>query len=112
MHGRPKAEFRFNLEAETFYDEVAEVYVSHCITLDVFSQGETKAQADVALKGAVLLYLSTMWKRNTFDNVLNRRGFRLRGPGDDDKSPIERQEHILANRPAAASNDEGPPVAR
>ncbi len=52
-----------------------EHYVSCCLVLDVWSQGETKARATENLREALQLFLIDCYERGTLDKVLKDSGF-------------------------------------
>lgn len=56
-------------------DDEADVYVSHVPILNLYSQGETEAEAKEAIEEAVLLYLKAAYKFDRMDQLLRRSGF-------------------------------------
>jgi predicted RNase H-like HicB family nuclease len=65
----------FRLRAGIRYDDAAGVHVTFCPALDVYSQGDTEAEARTALDNSVRLYLKICYERSILDNILNARGF-------------------------------------
>jgi predicted RNase H-like HicB family nuclease len=57
-------------------DEEADVFVSHCPVLSVFSQGESQEEAREAIEEAIGLHLKTAYKFDRLDQVLRRAGFK------------------------------------
>ena len=50
------------LELRIRYDGYAGVYVGHCPLLGIYSQGTTRKEGLLALKGAILLYVNHCFK--------------------------------------------------
>jgi len=65
----------FKLPTAYRYDDDAGVHVGCCLPLYILSQGETRADAQRALRSAVLLFLRHMWKRKIFDDLMADMGF-------------------------------------
>jgi len=85
-------EFTINMNCEVGYDQDTEVFVSHCPTLDVYSQGETEEEALDAIKSAVTLHVTTAFDFQRLDRVLRKAGF-------------EKIESSGAERPATDSRE-------
>lgn len=47
------------------FDEETKSYISHCPLLNIYSQGQTEAEAISALKSAVKLYVEVL-KKNSY----------------------------------------------
>ena len=56
-------------------DAEANVFVSFCPSLHLYSQGRTKGEAKAALESAVGLFLSVCYDRGILDQALQKRGF-------------------------------------
>jgi predicted RNase H-like HicB family nuclease len=54
-------------------------YIAHCIPLDVFSQGPSKAEAKASLKEAVELWFESCVQRGVLTEALREAGF-IQGP--------------------------------
>lgn len=52
----------FRLTCEVRRDEQANVFVSSCPGMDVYSQGETEGEAVTAIKSAVGLYIKAAFR--------------------------------------------------
>ncbi len=63
----------FKLPIQIKEDEVG--YVSSCPALDVWSQGNTKKEAEKNIKEAVSLFIISCFERGTLDQVLKECGF-------------------------------------
>jgi predicted RNase H-like HicB family nuclease len=50
-------------------------YVSSCLPLDIFSQGETEKKAEMNLVEAIVLFINSCFQRGTIDKVLRQCGF-------------------------------------
>jgi predicted RNase H-like HicB family nuclease len=74
-HHMATIEFTININCCVGRDEDSEVYVSHCPTLDVYSQGETEEEALEAIKSAVTLHITTAFDFNRLEKVLRKAGF-------------------------------------
>jgi predicted RNase H-like HicB family nuclease len=68
-------EFTINMNCQIHRDEDAGVFVSHCPTLNVYSQGESEEEALEAIKEAVTLHVTTAFDFNRLDKVLRKAGF-------------------------------------
>jgi predicted RNase H-like HicB family nuclease len=76
-------ELTINMECGIGRDEDADVYVSHCPALNVYSQGETEEEALEAIKSAVSMHLTTAFDFNRLEKVLRKCGFeQMRSAGD------------------------------
>lgn len=83
-------ELSFNLEFGTRHDEVAGVYVGWCPLLDVYSQADTKEQAEEAVVDATQAYIVTCYELDTLHKVLRKQGLTRASapPADVDKQFI------------------------
>jgi predicted RNase H-like HicB family nuclease len=63
-----------NLNGAIRKDAAANVYVSYCPTLKIYSQGETEDQASEALKSAVTLFLTHCVQNGQIDFALKKLG--------------------------------------
>lgn len=75
---------QFRLGATVKRDDLTGVFVSHCPSLDVYSQGRTDEEARDALQDALRLYLSHCFKRGILEEVIAKRGFQPTDDEDDD----------------------------
>ena len=85
-------EFTINMNCQIHRDDDAGVFVSHCPTLNVYSQGESEEEALEAIKEAVTLHVTTAFDFNRLDKVLHKAGFEkfmLDPTVDAVKSPAE-----------------------
>jgi predicted RNase H-like HicB family nuclease len=57
--------------ANVRYDADAEVYVSYCAALNIYSQGETEDEARAALNSAIMFFLKYCHDHGTLNKVLN-----------------------------------------
>jgi len=80
------------MNCEVGYDQDAEVFVSHCPTLDVYSQGETEAEALDAIKSAVTLHVTTAFDFQRLDKVL--RGFEKIESGGPEHPATDYREFV------------------
>lgn len=60
-------------QAGVWYDEEVGQYVSVCPALDLYSQGDTEAQAISNIQEAVSLFLETCYELGTLNQVLQAR---------------------------------------
>lgn len=75
-------EFTINMNCSVERDEDVDGFVSHCPTLDVYSQGETEEEALEAIKSAVTMHITTAFDFNRLEKVLRKAGFeRFSKPG-------------------------------
>src|SRR5207248_8687568 len=74
-------------------DEDAGVYVSHCPTLEIYSQGETEEEALAAIKSAITMHLTTAFDFNRLDKVLRKLGFERLGSGESSEANNRTDEH-------------------
>ena len=70
-------------------DTEADVFVSHCPSLGLYSQGETEDEAVEAIRSAVHLYLDAAYAHDRLDLVLRRGGFRPIEPGTPQPQPFD-----------------------
>jgi predicted RNase H-like HicB family nuclease len=73
-------EFTINVNCQIRHDDDAGVFVSHCPTLNVYSQGETEEEALEAIKEAVSLHVTTAFDFARLDKVLRKAGFEKFSP--------------------------------
>lgn len=73
--GAMRMRFECKLTAATRYDDGAGVHVAWCPALDIFTQGETEAQAKLALEDAIAMYLKHCYRRGILESLLQGRGF-------------------------------------
>lgn len=78
-----KLEIGIKLRAAVRYDQEAEVWVSWCPALDVYSQGTTRQRAQSAIEEALLMYVRHCFSKKKLGQILNRRGFAPVGPHDE-----------------------------
>ncbi len=64
-----KVSATFTFTATFRYDKEAAVYVAYCPALDVYSQGESEAEAREAICEAVGLYLQTAYDHARLDKA-------------------------------------------
>ena len=60
----------FGLDVHIEKAEDVKGYTAHCLSLDVWSQGDTKREAEKNIKEAVDLFLVSCFERGTLSNVL------------------------------------------
>jgi len=58
------------------YDEEVKMYISYVSDLDLYSQGETKAQAKLAIEDAIQSFLFVAYKRGVLNKCLEDSGYR------------------------------------
>ncbi len=68
-------QIQVNLSGAIRRDADADVFVSYCPALKLYSQGEDEVQAMEALKSAVGLFLTTCFDRGQWDAALRDAGF-------------------------------------
>src|SRR5687767_12373843 len=68
-------QIQVNLSGAIRKDDAANVFVSYCPALKLYSQGEDETQALEAIKSAVTLYLATCIDRGQLDAALRAVGF-------------------------------------
>jgi predicted RNase H-like HicB family nuclease len=68
-------QIQVNLSGAIRRDADADIFVSYCPALKLYSQGEDEIQAMAALKGAVGLFLTTCFDRGQLDAALRDVGF-------------------------------------
>ena len=69
-------EIDIKLRAAVKFDSDAEVWVSWCPALDVYSQGTSRSRAELALKEALTMYVRYCFQERILDKVLGERGFK------------------------------------
>ena len=69
----PHVTFNFNITLRP--DPVADVVVSYCPALGIYSQGQDEAEAQQAIQEALGLYLETAFEHDRLDQILRRAGF-------------------------------------
>ena len=80
-------EMLIRLQCAIEHDSQADVFVSRCPALALYSQGETRDEALAAIKEAVELYLKAALDFDRFDQILRRAGFRKVMPGSTENLP-------------------------
>jgi len=70
-----KVEFTVNVPISFKWDEEVEAYTACCPPLDVWSQGDTKKEAEHNIKEAVSLFLISCLERGTIGQVLKESGW-------------------------------------
>jgi len=53
------------------------MFFSHCLELDVASQGETVEEAEKKLKDAILLYLNTIKELGTREEIFKKKNIKI-----------------------------------
>jgi len=66
---------QINIKLPVKIEKREEWYVSSCPVLDVFSQGNTEAEAKRNLEEALAMFLASCFERGTLDDVLRECGF-------------------------------------
>jgi predicted RNase H-like HicB family nuclease len=88
-------EFTIKMNCRVGHDEDSDVYVSHCPTLDIYSQGESEEEALEAIKSAVTMHLTTAYDFNRLEKVLRRAGFeRIAGEGRSEEGASDEAEFV------------------
>lgn len=82
-------EFDIKLRAAMRYDEAAEVWVSWCPALDIYSQGTTEQRAQEAIKDALAMYVRYCYERKILGTILAKRGFVASKDGDTDDEAFD-----------------------
>jgi predicted RNase H-like HicB family nuclease len=67
--------FTIQMNCGVRHDEEADVFVSYCPRLDVYSQGDTENGAIEGIRSAIALHISTAFDYNRLDQVLRKAGF-------------------------------------
>lgn len=67
---------RLNMHLPAEIIKEADIYVSSCPVLDIFSQGETEEEAKSNLIEAVTAFITSCINRGTLDAVLKQCGFK------------------------------------
>ncbi len=67
-------QLQFRLGFAMRYDGDADVHVSYCPTLSLYSQGGTKAEARAAIVSAAKLFIVRCYERDILHTVLRERG--------------------------------------
>lgn len=75
MAVKKKVEFTINVPISFKWDEEVGAYVACCQPLDVWSQGDTKKEAERNIKEAVSLFLISCIERGTIGQVLKNCGW-------------------------------------
>lgn len=70
-----RGELRMVLPCHIKRDDEAGVFVSHCPSLNVYSQGETEREAIDAIQSALHLYISAAYRFDKLDQILHQAGF-------------------------------------
>ena len=70
---KPMINIALHLPARIFQE--GDVYVSHCPTFDVYSQGNAPDEARKNLSEAITAFLITCFELGTLDEVLKESGF-------------------------------------
>jgi predicted RNase H-like HicB family nuclease len=66
---------QFHVRVPLDVEQEGELFVASCAPLDVFSQGETRAEAVKNLGEAIGLFIDTCYQMGTLDQVLSDCGF-------------------------------------
>lgn len=74
MNSKNSIQLQFRLGFAMRYDGDADVHVSYCPTLSLYSQGETKAEARSAIISAAKLFIVRCYERDILHTVLRERG--------------------------------------
>jgi predicted RNase H-like HicB family nuclease len=69
----PRVFFHLRLPAKT--RKKANIYISSCDVLDIYSQGYSERESRENLIEAVKLFITTCFERGTLDQVLKECGF-------------------------------------
>ena len=86
--GLLRLEFRLPVEIK----KKGRIFVSQCPLLDVFSQGNSRAQALENLREAIKLFLQSCLERGTLEQVLKESGFV--SATDTGSLPPGKQEYV------------------
>ena len=70
----PRVEFMLKVPIKI--KKKANLYISSCPVLDVYSQGQTEAEARRNITEAIRLFITTCYERGTLDAVLKECGFK------------------------------------
>ena len=70
-----QVEFIINVPISFKWDEEIDAYIASCPPLDVWSQGDTKKEAEHNIKEAVSLFLVSCFERGTIGQVLKDCGW-------------------------------------
>ena len=81
-------EMKFRLAFGTRKDEDTGVFVGYCPLLNIYSQGDTDAEAEKAIIDAAQLFIVTCYRRNTLGKLLRNRGMVDAAP-----RPVEEGQH-------------------
>ena len=81
----------FALRCSTKRDSVANVFVSHCPAVDVYSQGRTKEEAKDALRSAVRLFIAASYEQGTLEQTLKSQGFIVATPKAATNRPLGKE---------------------
>jgi len=73
---------QFRLGFALRYDDEANVHVSYCPTLSLYSQGETKEEAKTAIISAAKLFIVRCYERDILHTALRSRGM-TRATGEE-----------------------------
>jgi hypothetical protein len=71
-----RIEIDFKLPAAWRFDKTANVFVSWCPALDLYSQGTSSEEAMEALRHGIHSFIRVCYKRNILDNFLNDQGYK------------------------------------
>lgn len=85
--------FTVNLEARVSLKD--NVWVAHCPSLEVYSQGDSREGAQAALAEAVSLWIESCWERGVLTEALKEAGFRPTTL-DDAAGKNESTDHLPA----------------
>ncbi|MCZ0951872.1 MAG: hypothetical protein OXP69_19960 [Spirochaetaceae bacterium] len=103
---RVSVNFSIDIQIGIKYDKEVHSWVSVCPALDLFSQGDTEAQASKNIHEAVGAFLGTCYELGTLNRVLKERGFQ-RGPeqsSDPHTIPIVRVDPSVPHAETAAAS--------
>lgn len=65
----------FRLKVGLRRDPPSQSVIAYCPALELFSAGESEGEAQVAITGAIKLYLETCWERGQFEQAMRRSRF-------------------------------------
>jgi predicted RNase H-like HicB family nuclease len=70
-----KERIMVRLPATFKHDDRTGIYIARCPALEVYSQGETRKDAEEALQSAVMMYVQRARRANVLDEILDYYGF-------------------------------------
>ena len=96
--------FKIEMDFIVRHDQEVDQWVAFSPVLDLYSQGDTKAEALQNVHEAVSLFLGTCYEQGTLNQVLQERGFQRSGSDQADPYTIPLTAHEAPTEYAEAAS--------